>query len=101
MARPSIWLDKFDRDNDFTVSRAIKVRGVMLSPGDPFDKTTVTTRTLRQLFEGRKLRISQVANDQDMIVKHIGRGKFGVFKSGVRLTDLPMTREEAEAFARR
>lgn len=101
MARPSIWLDKFDRGNDFVVFRPVKVRGVVLVPGDQFDKTTVTTRTLRQLFESRKIKVSQISNDKDLIVKHIGRGKFGVFKDGARLTDQPMTREEAEAFARR
>lgn len=99
MSRTSIWTDKFDRANDFIVSRPVKVRGVMLIPGDPFDKTTVTTRTLRQLFESRKLRVSQSANENNLIVKHIGRGRFAVFKDGERLTTEPMTREEAEAYA--
>jgi hypothetical protein len=101
MARPSIWQDKFRSDNDFVVLRPVKVHGIVLTPGDPFDKTTVTTRTLRQLFDSRKIKVSQVANDQALIVKHIGRGKFGVFKDGERITIEPMTREEAEAYAQR
>ncbi len=100
MARPMIWQDRFDRSNDFVVLRPVTVHGVALTPGDPFDKTTVTTRTLRQLFDQRKINVSQIANDQGLIVKHIGRGKFGVFTDGKRLTVEAMTREQAEAFAR-
>lgn len=99
MARPSIWQDKFDRGNDFVVLRPVTVHGIVLTPGDPFDKTTVTTRTLRQLFDQRKIKVGQIANEMGLIVKHIGRGRFGVFKDGARITIEPMTREEAEAFA--
>jgi hypothetical protein len=48
-------LPRFDRENDFRVERVITVAGNKLAPGDTFDKTLVTVRTLRQLYEQRKL----------------------------------------------
>jgi hypothetical protein len=101
MARASIWQQKFDRADNFIVSRPVTVRGVDLIPGDPFDKTTVTTRTLRQLFESRKLKIAitDVQSSSGKEVRHIGRGRFAVFQDGRRITDQPMTKDEAEAYA--
>lgn len=60
MARPSIWQQKFNRDDLFVVNREFILNGVNQIPGSVFDKTLVTTRTLRQLFDQRKLRLPQV-----------------------------------------
>jgi hypothetical protein len=102
MSRSSIWNAKFDRANDFIVSKPFRVRGIDLVAGDAFDKTMVTTRTLRQLFESRKLKVATVpipAQPLPFRVKHIGAGRFGVFHGDERLTAEPLTREEAEADA--
>lgn len=106
MSRPSIWLDRFDRDQEFEVRRPFRAAGVDFNRGDTFDKTLVTTRTLRQLYESRRI---QVATNSPapppeppvlpLRVRHIGAGRFGVFRGDDRLTEEPMTREEAEAYA--
>lgn len=43
----------FDPSREFTVTRPLPVNGVALGSGSPFDKTQVTTRRLRQLYEQR------------------------------------------------
>jgi hypothetical protein len=48
-------LAQFNRDRDFIVCRAIKAQGRVFGPKEPFDKTLVTTRRLRQLYEQRFL----------------------------------------------
>lgn len=56
MPRPSIWRERnFDRGADFVVNRPIHVNGGTIAPGQSFDKTLVSTRTLRQLYEQRKI----------------------------------------------
>jgi hypothetical protein len=49
--------EQFDRDRNFIVTRAVIVSGKKFGPGDPFDKTLVTTRRLRQLYEHRVLKM--------------------------------------------
>lgn len=105
MSRPSIWNAKFDRSQDFVVAKPFRVRGIDLMAGDPLDKTMVTTRTLRQLYESRKIRVATFKSDPDnefqpadRTVRHIGRGRFAVFRGDRRITDQPMTKAEAEQY---
>lgn len=106
MSRPSIWNAKFDRSKDFVVSKPFRLRGIDLVAGDPLDKTMVTTRTLRQLYESRKIKVATITDtdpDQafqpsDRTVRHIGRGRFAVFRGETRITEQPLTREEAEQY---
>ena len=51
---------EFSRDRDFLVARAIKAQGRSFNPDEPFDKTLVTTRRLRQLFEQRFIKFAPV-----------------------------------------
>lgn len=46
-------LQRFNRDCDFTVNRKLRLNGVDLDPGAPVDKTLLTTRRLRQLYDQR------------------------------------------------
>ena len=55
MARPSIWQDKFDRERAFSVNHPFTCAGKKFAAGDMFDKTLVTTRRLRQLYDKRLL----------------------------------------------
>jgi len=43
----------FNRDCEFTVRRGIRLNGQEFKDGDVIDKTLLTTRRLRQLFEQR------------------------------------------------
>lgn len=61
MANKNLWIRKFDRDRDFTVRRAITVGNVKFGPGDPFDKTLVPTRRLRQMYDQRVLMFTDTA----------------------------------------
>jgi hypothetical protein len=129
MARTSIWNVKFDRNQDFVVAKPFRVRGIDLVAGETFDKTMVTTRTLRQLFESRKLEVATVtttasttsghgftikhlrklkvetgatsssAPSGGLTIQHLGFGRYAVFKGDVRLTPEPLTKAEAEAYA--
>lgn len=65
MARASIWLPKFDRDAEFVASKPIRVNGADLRPGDHLDKTALSTRALRLLYEARKIKVSPSADDDD------------------------------------
>ena len=49
--------EQFDRDRNFLVTRSVVVSGKKFGPGDQFDKTLVTTRRLRQLYEHRFLKM--------------------------------------------
>lgn len=55
MARTPIALKPFDRNADFLVKRELKIQGRIFRVGDPLDKTLLTTRRLRQLYELRNL----------------------------------------------
>jgi len=57
MARIGTLRDTFDRDMDFVATKAFKLSGAPFIPGQNFDKTLVTTRRLRQLYDGRYLRM--------------------------------------------
>ncbi len=46
-------MQPFNRECEFIVRRGIKVAGIDLKDGDPIDKTQLTTRRLRQLYEQR------------------------------------------------
>lgn len=116
MARESIWLKPFCRDDDFVVIRPFDISGRTLQRGEAFDKSTVSTRTLRQLYEQRRIAVAIKPREEGdaapMIaappppgvietplpreVKHVGRGRYAVMQGEVRLTDM-MTKEEAEA----
>lgn len=47
--------EEFDRDRGFAARVPIRVSGRQFQPGDQFDKSLVTTRRLRQLFDNRNL----------------------------------------------
>lgn len=55
MARAT-WRHAFQRDRDFiTFRRPLTIGGKSFAPGEPFDKTLVPTRKLRQLFESHRI----------------------------------------------
>lgn len=47
--------EPFDRDRDFVCRRPFKCAGWDYGPGDPFDKSLVPTRRLRQFYEQRRV----------------------------------------------
>lgn len=51
-------------DGEFTASRSLTVSGVDYKAGDPFDKNSVSLRTLRLLYENRKIDAVDTASDQ-------------------------------------
>lgn len=54
--RPRRRPEEFDRDRDFVARRHFRCSGWIFCPGDPFDKTLVSTRRLRQLFGARLIK---------------------------------------------
>lgn len=55
MARARLFLPTFDREAEFVVKKPFKIHGQALRPGDAFDKSSVTTRRHRQLYDTRKI----------------------------------------------
>ena len=55
------WRKTFDPERAFTVRRMFTCAGVKFAPGDAFDKTLLTTRRLRQLYDQR---VIHFAGDQ-------------------------------------
>jgi hypothetical protein len=116
MARASIWLKKFNRDAEFVVSRAFLLSGNEMRPGQPFNKTLVSVRMHRCLYDHRKIQMVDRLIPRVVVaplvpvpppsgltetliartVAHVGRGKFVVMRGEVRLTEL-MTKDEAES----
>lgn len=60
---------QIDRSADFVVAKAFQFNGRSLKPGEPFDKTQATTRTLRLLYESRKLGVSESKRAQGDVVE--------------------------------
>ena len=58
MATTNLRRDAFDRDREFVVGKSLTLRGRPFGPGDAFDKTLVSTRRLRQLYDSRYLKMS-------------------------------------------
>lgn len=57
---PKIWLPKFDETREYVVNKPLlSVAGRMFFAGDPFDKSLVSTRRLRQLYEFRKIALTK------------------------------------------
>ena len=48
---------KFDPSYEFIVARSFQLNGKELTPGMGLDKCLVSVRTLRQLYDNRRLRI--------------------------------------------
>ena len=47
--------EEFNRAREFIAARVFTMSGVDHQPGDPIDKTLATTRTLRQLYDLRRI----------------------------------------------
>lgn len=98
--------EPFDRARDFTVVRPFTLDGRALAPGEAFDKSLLTTRRLRQLFDQRRLAMApkltastsgaSAADGRVYEVKHMGFGKYVVTRDGEPCTKR-MTKDEAEA----
>lgn len=56
MNKFKVWLKRFDAALDFVVAKnTLTVNGETLSIGEPFDKTRVTARRLRLLYDSRRI----------------------------------------------
>lgn len=65
-----IWLSKFDPTRDYVVNKPmLSVGEKVLFAGDDFDKSLVSTRRLRQLYEVRKIAVKTVVPKGPEIVK--------------------------------
>lgn len=62
---------KSKADGEFTASRSLTVSGIEYGAGDPFDKDSVSGRTLRLLYENRKIdAVDSVSNGQEGTLEH-------------------------------
>lgn len=54
----------FDPDQDFVTVREMTLEGTKLAPDQPFDKSLVTSRRLRQLYDGRYIKQVPATTDK-------------------------------------
>jgi len=71
---PKIWLPKFDPKREYIVNKPmLSVGGKILFAGDLFDKSLVSVRRLKQLYEFRKIALTKEEivsrTDEPTIVK--------------------------------
>ncbi len=59
MPRTGTLREVFDRDRSFEAVKTFKFNGAMFGPGQPFNKDVVSPRRLRQLYDGRYLRMTE------------------------------------------
>lgn len=61
----------FDRDRNFVTTRPLPVSGRSFGPNEPFDKTLVTTRRLRQLYDQRAIAypVEETVVSEPVVVK--------------------------------
>jgi len=52
--------EEFDRDRDFVVTREVQASGHQFFPGQPFDKSLVTERRLRLLYEQNRITFAEI-----------------------------------------
>jgi hypothetical protein len=53
-----IWIGrdaKFSPDHEFVAAKIVMIGGTEIMPGEPIDRSTVSTRRLRQLYERRRV----------------------------------------------
>lgn len=55
----------FDPSRDFVTCRSLPVSGVVFDSGDPFDKTLVSERRLRQLYDTLAIRVDEDSSVHD------------------------------------
>jgi hypothetical protein len=67
------WRKTFDPERDFTVRRPVTVGGQKFAPGDAFDKTLVTRRRLRQLYDQRIIHFRGDAPGQRLVPERARR----------------------------
>lgn len=53
---------QFDAACEFVVNKPMKVQGAPLQIGDPFDKTSVNLRRLRQLYDSRWIKYAEASS---------------------------------------
>lgn len=102
MARDyQLFLPTFDATADYVAIRPFTFRGKTMERGTPFDKTLVTHRTLRQMYEARQLakiegtgnprpvrqplRFDRIHKQQVGVDERTGRFKYGLFRDGIRI----------------
>lgn len=96
-------LDRFDPAKSFKVGKPFRFNGRDMRPDEPFDRSIASTRTMRQLYEQRRLVVDEtpVADDQSspcapIALKHVGHGKYRVYR-GEEAVSEALTKDEAEA----
>ncbi len=67
MSKTALRREPFDPAREFAVNKRIKFNGNSLGHGDSFDKSAVTTRTLRQLYDNRTLVMTTTVADAPSI----------------------------------
>lgn len=96
MAMRSTRNPPFNREGDFVWCHPNIVNGKAVKSGEQVDKDLFNTRRLKTLYTSRHIRLKPLGAMRKVIeIKHVGRGKYRLFKDGESISQ-PLTRMEAE-----
>lgn len=88
-----IYSQPFDPRRDFVVQAAFLCNGKMLHPGTMLDKDSVDIRTLRLLYENRKVFYLEHPRSQRLLGRAGGLGKAAPAQRKPRITPSPVVTE--------
>lgn len=112
--RVPLWPEPFDPDAEYVARKDIRIRNEPVRAGTPIDRTTLSDRRLRQLYDARMVvraelvpsdrrqqprEVQQVVDkgpSRELRIQHRGGGRWWVM-DGDLLVSGPWTKEEAEA----
>lgn len=117
MTRRAVYfLKRFDPSLPLKVGKPFKLSGRDFKTGESFDRSLATTRTMRQLYEQRRLvvdeqggagmvdkpaplqepKIEPVCQHAPLSTRHSGHGKYRVYRGDDPVSE-PLPKDEAEA----
>lgn len=82
MAHSNLRRPEFDPRCEFVTLRELKVSGVTVPAGEPFDKTLVDLRRLKLLYEGRSLAYAEGSFPAKPARKPLAIGPTDLFNPG-------------------
>lgn len=106
MPRTSIWQKPFDPEAQFITARDITVAGRTIKKGEPLESGILPTRTIRQLYDMRRVTpvdtpmrqrpVPKLPEPPKIVLRRVDRGEYALVIDG-NVGDVTMSKKDAEA----